>query len=236
MDEVSPDSDVETGVSQRMNTSVKYPPLGYFECKRIIARLRLFQDLARYREGFGHEIQFARTLEELLPEGTSEAQRPFVIDRELNRLIPIIHRDLYRAEIPTDMVVVETVIVKGSDYDILDHFHGHQNVFEVLMTLLERAIGVYQEWQDAAFRDLFNPLVWLAWFIRLPISLRERAGLQGEATASRVMQGYWWIIRVCIVVPIILLAVLWILTRLGVPIPWDKFPWDKFLSAVFSIK
>jgi len=228
MDEVSSDSDVETGVSQHMNTSVKDLSPGYFECKRIIARLRLFQDLARYREGFDHELQFARTLEELLPEGTSEAQRPFVIDRELNRLIPIIHRDLRRAEIPTHMAevtrkptkfdkkgdVVETVTVKGSDYDILENFHGHQNVFEGLMTLLERAIGVYQEWRDAAFRDLFNPLVWLAWFIRLPIFVLERAGLQDEATASRVIQGYGWIVRI---------AVLWVLIRLGGPIPWDKF-------------
>lgn len=248
MDEVSPGSDVETDVSQRMNTSVKYPPPGYFECKRIIARLRLFQDLARYREGFGHEIQFARTLEELLPEGTSEAQRPFVIDRELNRLIPIIHRDLHRAEIPTDMVevtkkstkfdkeghVVETVIVKGSDYDILEHFHGHQNVFQVLMTEMERAIGVYQEWQNAAFRDFFNPLVWLAWFIRLPISLRERAGLQDAATASCVIQGYGWIIRVCVAV-LIVLTVSLVLTWLGVPVPWDKI-WDRFLSVVLSVK
>src|SRR5262249_16508300 len=103
---------------------------------------------------------------------------------------------------------------KGSDYDILEHFHGHQDVFEVLMTLLERAIGVYQEWRDAAFRDLFNPLVWLAWFIRLPISVLERAGLQDEATASRVVKGYGGIVRI---------AVLGVLMRLGVPIPWDKF-------------
>jgi hypothetical protein len=196
---------------------------------------------------FDHELQFAHTLEELLPEGTSEAQRPFVIDRELNRLILIIHRDLHRAEIPTHMAeetrkptkfdkegdVVETVIVKGSDYDILENFHGRQNVFEVLMTLLERAIGVYQEWQDAAFRDLFNPLVWLAWFIRLPISILEHAGLSDESVTSRVIQGYGWIIRVCMVA-LIVSASLWVLTKVGMPIPWDKLPLDRFFSMMFS--
>ncbi len=44
----------------------------YFECGRRLEVLRRFQDLVRQNERWAHEIDFARPLADLLPEGTTE--------------------------------------------------------------------------------------------------------------------------------------------------------------------
>lgn len=67
---------------------------GYRECERILDRLRRFQDLVRHHQRWASEIERARPLEELLPEGTKPTEQPSEIKRQIRRLIPLVARDL----------------------------------------------------------------------------------------------------------------------------------------------
>jgi hypothetical protein len=81
-------------------------------------------------------------------------------------------------------------------YDVvLDYFrlprepNGYK-AYEAIMATLDQAIGVYEIRLSRAKREFFNPLVWTAHLIRLPITVVERAGLVGhEKTADMVLGG-----------------------------------------------
>ena len=70
---------------------------------------------------------------------------------------------------------------KEDRYDlILDYFRlprerDAYQAYEAVMAALEQAIGVYEARLRQAKRDLFNPVVWVAHVIRLPITVMEHA-------------------------------------------------------------
>ncbi len=90
-----------------------------------------------------------------------------------------------------------------------------QYTSDLLMRMLEEGIGAYQARQPVAFREIFYPTVWLAYLVRLPLSVFERAGLvSDEKTAVDIYA------KVLKVVTAALL--LFILLKLGVKIPWNE--------------
>lgn len=201
---------------------------GYFQCRRILDRLRRFQDLVRHDQRWGSEIAHARPLEQLLPPETKPEHRGTEIDRQIRRLIPLVVRDLKRAGIPTrstwripeerydhdkrrmvEKVETLTYHLVG-DYFILPR-DGYATSFTAVIGALDEGIGAYEELKRRGFWELFNPLAWIAHLLYAPTWVLERAGLiDPDEPGSPVLVGYAWLLRV-----ILLIVFALILRKLG---------------------
>jgi hypothetical protein len=206
------------------------PAPGYFTTTRVLKRLRRFQNVVRHKERWAPDMQFACPIEELVPAKIPMPERFQLLDREIHRMMHIIRRDINYAGVTTSVIHKHWDLVenkrKEDRYDvILDYFHlprgqsAHQ-AYEAVMAHLEQAIGVYEGRSRQAKRDLFNPLVWTAHLIRIPITVMEHAGMVGhEKTADMVLGGYAKFVKIAMSVIIGLIALL-----LGVKVPWrDMF-------------
>jgi hypothetical protein len=133
-----------------------------------------------------------------------------LLGREIARLSPIVFHFLDEVGISTiatytinEMEPAATgsafrMVRKKEDRNILVAYlgmdpssvEGH-NAFDLLMTTLEEGIGMYQSREKIAFREIFYPTVWLAYLIRLPVTVLERAGLitDGKTGAGPLTPG-----------------------------------------------
>ncbi|MGE3278094.1 MAG: hypothetical protein AB7O67_23540 [Vicinamibacterales bacterium] len=137
--------------------SFRFPP-GYFACSRAIERLKKFQDLIRHHKRWAHQIEFARPLDQLIPKGTKPEHQHTVIEREINRLLPLVGQDLHMVGVPTG--VSWKKLEDAWDYDKPN-----------------QGIGVYDSMQSSARRRKFMPLSWLAYAVSIPVRVLIRAGL-----------------------------------------------------------
>jgi hypothetical protein len=206
-------------------------PPGFFECRRAIEALTRFQNLARHYFPKQPDIQFAPPLEELLPAGTTQQQERWVLEQQINRLIPIVIIHLRRIGINStvtgdelqekDYLGQEMEKVSRA-YDVVDNYlemfdgrHGLQ-AHLTLMGLLERALGLYESRKKRALLEMFNPLNWIAELIRMPITVLERAG--GQEASTGILKVYYWIFRIAF-----LSLVIFVAAKLGISIPWKLF-------------
>ena len=194
---------------------------GYFACRRAIDRLGRFQDLARHHQGWAHQIDFARPLDQLLPGGYKPAQEPWVIQRELNRLIPAVLFCLQDAGIPTTVIHRHGASEHRSDL-IANYFEllrcsSDAETFDLLIATLDRGIGVCEAAKSNAIYRKLNPMHWVAYLMRLPLTLLELAGLTDKSTPGGIVKAYAWLVRLLVLLILCLAA-----TRLGISIPWDR--------------
>lgn len=206
---------------------------GYFRCSSILKDLSRFQDLIRHYQRYATQIDFAKPLEELIPEAT-DSNRRVLIEREINRMIPRIQAYLFIAYVETTIVSTEETpefdpesrfpkyVKEENHWDLIhDYFdHRDQRTFELMMQTLERGIGHYTFRQERALKEMFNPLHWVAYILRLPITILELSGI--EASNKIISEIYAWLIRILVLTILALLA-----TKLGISIPWDKIPLVK---------
>jgi hypothetical protein len=199
---------------------------GYFQCKRVIAFLREFQDLVRH--DFRFESQHAhRTLEVLVPGSEVPANRERLLHARINQLIPRVRNALWVAGIRTDMVSEE---YEGSSledpkkverrFDLIEHYFDHNHdlqSYRYVIQALDRGIGVFEQKERHEFRQLFNPVTYLAWCLRLPITILERAGIDVDEASSVMIRSYGWLVRLVMLLLLALLA-----KRLGITGVWDK--------------
>ncbi len=215
-------------------TSVSLPP-GFLKSRRAEERLSLFQDLVRHHQRWGHQIRFARPIEELLPPNTPPNDRYPLLEREIQRLIPLIREDLRAAGVLSVFSMTskefEYDFEKGKqlphettqtydvvrDYFLLPHDNTRAKYFDLLMAVLEQGIGFYLETRRSALRRKLNPVSWLACVIRFPVLVLEAGGLEGQAGKSAVYGVYAWLLRLVILAILALIA-----TKLGVSIPWRQ--------------
>jgi hypothetical protein len=190
------------------------------------------QNLIRLREPWQHDL--ARR-DPMIPESPG-IDREIALHREINRLIPWVTRYMYAACIGTvvngyapDEHFDGNVMVRRHverDWDIFENYFGlprQDDVFRFQIDALERAIGYYFALQERAFRELFSPITWLAFLVRIPIVVLERAGVPMEDASSRGVQTSAWIMRLAAIVLLVLAS-----TKLGLSIPWDKvLAWFK---------
>ena len=86
------------------------------------------------------------------------------------------------------------------------------------MRVLTQGVGVCEARLSNAKREIFNPVVWAAYVIRLPITVMERAGLVGhEKTQELVLGGYARFMKIMMALIISLSALL-----IGVKVPWKE--------------
>jgi hypothetical protein len=230
----------------------------YFECKKRIERLKRFQNLLRHREKWSPQLDFAPPLERLIPEigqPVAEEERsghfpnlaqnqiramrePILIDREINRLIAVVHNYLNAVNVNT----VYTQTSQCRDFDeserpvnretqrhfdaVLDYFSISRlpgirtgEEFELLLGLTDRGIGIYEARLKVAMREMFNPLIWIATVLSAPLYVLERAGFDESpgAVQSAVFQIFAWFVRLLVVVVLVLAA-----AKLGISIPWGQ--------------
>jgi hypothetical protein len=183
------------------------------------------QNLIRLREPWEQNLaQEDPTIPKQAP------QRRILLDREINRLIPLVVEHLGTAEVNTEVIVQELdqrldnerIIQRHVDrpYDLFESYfelEGRSDTFIFQMQALERGIGVYSARRERAFREMFSPITWLAWAVSLPILVLERAGVPMEDASSSGVQAVAWLLRLGMFVLIALVG-----TKLGVSIPWDK--------------
>jgi len=202
------------------------PAPGYCATKRILKRIHSFQDLIRHRERWGPDIQIACPIEELIPANIPVPERHQYLDKEILRMMRHVHRDLNYAGVSTGVYHKHWDAVEQKEqrdhYDlVLDYFRlprqdDAYKAYETMMSVLEQAIGVYDGRLKQAKWDLFNPVMWVAHVVRLPITVMERAGLAShEKTADMVLGGYARFMKIAMSVILCLIAL-----GLGVRLPW----------------
>jgi len=184
------------------------PPPGFFSCKRRVEILKRYQNLIRHRERWAPEMEFTTPIEKDIPDikpTTDPYHRMMLIEREISRLVVPVHHMLNQVGICTAVVRTPLDPLAPADdakpsrsYDIIaDYFHlqsigtGQQRNFELLMRMLEQGIGAYQMRQERAFRDLFNPLFWVAMVVRSPIWVLERAGVAHDEQMRTLIVGIY---------------------------------------------
>ena len=107
-------------------------------------------------------------------------------------------------------------------YDlIMDYFRlpregdGHA-AFQAVIDNLEQGIGLYKGRQKQAWWEMFNPIVWAARAIRIPITVMERAGFGAhEKTQEMMIGGYARFMKIAMALILSFMALL-----LGVKVPW----------------
>ncbi len=212
--------------------ALRRPPRSYWACKRRIQILRKYQDLIRHRERRQPDIQFAEPLENLIGPFKDAIERMHFLDREIARLTPLVYHILNEVGISTavshkisepqvsDLGITHNQ--KEEKYDIVGRYLDirvgsleGQYAFALLMRMVEEGIGMYQLRQEIAFREIFYPTVWLAYLVRLPLTVLERAGLISDETTA--VDIYAKILKLATAGLLALIAL-----KFGVKIPWKE--------------
>jgi hypothetical protein len=203
------------------------PSPGYWRTKRILERMRRLQDLIRHGENWGGDIALAEPLEKLLPNVAKERQH-IVLDQEITKLLRVVYWDLKYGGVDTEFIYGNTYgpLDKDTkrfrlplDYPRLPREPGREHLsFQAMMRVLNDGLGVYEARLLQARRELFNPIIWAAHLIRLPITVMERAGFVGhEKTEELMLGGYVRFVKIIMSVILVLVALL-----LGVKVPWAE--------------
>jgi hypothetical protein len=170
-------------------------PLGYFQCRNRIALFKKFQHLIRHRERWGLDIKFAPPLETLIPKDTKHEDQRLAIEREINKLtmpVSVLLKQggiqtvyVYRKEKPIYPfpLAAKEPEVEPIRFDIILQYFDIEKTgvssrvnFEAIMRALDQGIGAYEFRKKTAFWEIFNPGMWIAHLIRLPIWILRRAG------------------------------------------------------------
>ena len=205
----------------------------YFRCQRILRELRKFQDLIRYRERI--DVEEALPLNTLLPKQTQSLtnnswKTQQVIDREIQRLQIFVESSLFVMGVPLEVSFKHTEwdleqqkeVTETHRYNLIGDYYQLQrenrHVHELIMEALEMGIGQYQLRSDRAKYQLVSPIEWIAFTLRLPIEIFERAGfLTTEEQHSKFVSVYETVARL-----LVLLILGGVATKFGLKPIWGS--------------
>jgi len=227
---------MSTEASKSAQPVRRFRPPDYRHSKIRLARLRKFQDLLRHYQRWPDDLALARPLDQLIPQGTPPSDQRRMLELEINKLLVIVHRDVVEANVVplveyswnephVDRATAEVVREeKKRLYDVITHYyqlvedHPYHKDFAAIMSVLEQAIGMYEARVKYTFGQLFNPIEWISWLVRLPLEILERAGLdQNDDMHKRAYSIYGWIIRVVFALILLLIA-----ARIGIKVDWKE--------------
>ncbi len=213
-------------IQEAPGSQIKRPPISLSSCKRRIARLERYKYLVSHYTRLAPYVDGIPPLEQLVPEIRNPVDRVVMLPREISRLTPIVYWILEEVGVPTrinceepDWDVgpagrMEKKVTRQYDLvtDFLDHA-GDQDWFERLVRVLEEGIGVYLSRMEVAQRERYNPLVWIAWIVRTPITVMEYAGIiPDNHTVARIFAA--------VLQMLMFLILLFAAIRAGGTIPW----------------
>jgi hypothetical protein len=202
----------------------------YFECARALDRLRRFQDLVHYYFDMPHEVHRARPIEQLIQKFDNPYQQTKLLEREINRLIPLMSGYLFTLGIPTEVEVTGIEVAEDirkprhvtKALDMIGNLFEISNrdrlsAYRLIMGTLEQGTGVLEAHKEREHRRLYSPLTWMGLGLRMPITALERAGVDIEEASSSVLKVYSWVLRLLMVAILLFTA-----AKLGLSIPWNK--------------
>jgi len=170
-------------------------------------------------------IQFAQPIEKLIPACKDSFERQHYLEIEIARLTPIV--GLILNQFGLSVMFNRTIRDSQGDpkqesFDILNQYlhvplgsPDGQHLIDPLMTLLEKGIGVGMSRQERARYEFLYPTTWLAYLIRLPITVLVRAGILPSSELIGSIYGKF--IQILTLVLIVLLSI-----KLGIAIPWER--------------
>jgi len=208
--------------------------------KRHLNRIIRFKNLIIHREQWGPEIESAPTLDELFPgenlqRGTMDAVRR--IEQEIREMKLIISYNLRHCGVGTRMTV--TTGGETNEYDLLvDYFRmandnelDRRQRFEEVMELLDAGIGAHKNRLPRAKIEMFSPITWIAYMIRLPITVLERAGLASHPKSQeKFLNAYAWVVQFAMLALILVVA-----GHYGAKIPWSDI-FSYVIKAISGMK
>ena len=230
----------ETTPAARSTPLFHQPWPGYWRTKNRLERLKRFKNLVIHRERWALEMQTVTPLAELFPgENLKECTFETVqrIEAELRESLMLVFYGMREVAIETHARYRTFDRIENRDktweYDlILDYFHmsdgdNRQKNFELLMGRLDMAIGIYKARLPRAKRELFSPITWIAYAVRLPITILERAGLLAHPKSQeKFLNAYGWAVQLATLAVILL-----ILGHYGAKVPWSKI-FSYLMSAL----
>jgi hypothetical protein len=202
---------------------------GYWSTKTKLERIIYLKELIIHDQRWSIDMQTVRPLKEVIPGITDDGlQRARRIKQEITQLVLPVTWDLNAMGVGTHYHRKKDAGVEQKqlriDYDMLMDYHrlpregGGQQAYETVIHVLEQGIGIYQLRLEQAKRDLYNPLAWAAYAIRLPITVMERAGFgTHEKTQEMMLGAYGRFMKIMMSVILVLVALL-----LGFKVPWKE--------------
>ena len=192
----------------------------YFRCLNALKKIKKFQDLVRHLHRWAYDIKLAKPLEDLLPKDYQKGERHEILKREINKLVPLVSDALYYAKVNTGIESTQEQEDDRKEYDLIHDIFDlprgpSARTHELLMRSLERGIGVYEDRKRDALLEIFNPMFWIVWIIRLPIQILHLAGIKDS---QNIFGKIYELLIKCIMA--VLLALL--CAKLGISIPWSN--------------
>jgi hypothetical protein len=214
------------------------PSPGFWRTRYILKQAKKFQDLIRHRERWASDIDLAQPLKKLLP-GIPEALWVQSIDLEIGKLQRPVHWALNHFGVSTSTLYKDRYAPEAEEprrYDlVLDYFRlprvsGETHApFEAVMSIMNQGIGVVEVHKRHTAWNLINPISWIAYLIRLPITVMERAGFMGNEKTEEMMLGaYAKFMRLMMAAVVTFAAI-----RLGVKIPWKELV-AKYIETLWK--
>src|SRR5580704_3885622 len=178
------------------------PPPGYWRTKLKLNRMVRLRDLIIHKERWSGDIDLAPPLSNLFPgEKVDPMQYQTLqrIEQEIRQTRRMVWWDLHAVGVPTGVTYgkrIKDELEEDEDhYDvIIDYFRlprrgdGHA-AYEAVIDVLEQGIGLWKGRLRQSKFELFNPIIWSAKAIRLPITVMERAGFGANEKSQELLLG-----------------------------------------------
>jgi hypothetical protein len=203
---------------------------GYFHCRKALKRTKRFQDLIRHKERWAGDIDLAQPIEELIPDwqGNGGVAR---IELEIEKLQQLVQWDMQYIGATNTGYLWDDPYHVGPDpgeprrFDlVMDYFRLprpaglEQAPFNAVMRMCNNAVGVLEARKQQTFWHLFSPIHWIAWLIRLPITIMETAGFGVHTESQRmVLRVYKITVSVAMLALLIFGAI-----KTGIAVPWKE--------------
>lgn len=215
---------------------------GYFQSKHKLSRMTRLRDLIIHKERWATHIDLVLPLEALFPgENLSAANYATIqrIDQEIRQIRRMVWWDLHHIGVDTGVVWKGRRILEAKepdkkfdvimDYERLPRQENGHEAFQAVIDVLEQGIGLYKGRLRQAKFEMFNPIMWVAHAIRIPITVMERAGFgANEKTQDMLLGGYARFMKIAMAGILGLLLLL-----LGFKVPWKHIV-DAIIDTIFK--
>jgi hypothetical protein len=202
----------------------------FIHCRRALNRVKRFQDLIRHKERRAGDFDMARPIEELIPDydlnrGTQ------MIDLEIGKLQQLVQWDMRYIAVTNTSYLINDPEHIGPEPDeprrfdlVMDYFRlprpmaREHAAYIAVMRMCNNAVGVLEARKRQTFWQLFNPIHWVAWLIRLPITILENAGFGGHTESQRMVLKIY---KIAVSIAMLALLVFGAL-KAGIEVPWKE--------------
>jgi hypothetical protein len=135
------------------------------------------REISEFKEMWKRYVVLMR--QDRLPAPEHEAKRQ--LRENLNLMIPAVSRYVRKCGVSTSVYYTPPPIVGGMAGNIdlfanMYNLHQYEVPEEILVDLLDKAIGTYRFFQKEYKERIFNPFYWIGRIIKIPFRIAEFAG------------------------------------------------------------